>query len=100
MKILLYIIFSVVKTSIIQFTIFTIFLTLTQVYVHWFFYRERKGETERERNIDVREKHQLVASRTCTNQGLNLQPKYVPWLGTEPQPFGVWGNTPTSWATG
>ena len=35
--------------------------------------RERKGE-----NIDVREKHQLVASCTHPNWGLNPQPRHVP----------------------
>ena len=33
---------------------------------------------ERERNIDVREKHQLVTSHTCPDRGLN------------PQSLGVW----------
>ena len=39
---------------------------------------ERARERERERNIDVREKQQWVASYMCSNQGLNLQPRYVP----------------------
>ena len=39
-------------------------------------FRERKGERERKRHphINVREKHQSVASRTCPDQGSNLQP--------------------------
>ena len=40
-------------------------------------------ERRRDRNIDVREKHRSVTSSTCPNQGLN------------PQPSGVWDNTPT-----
>ena len=35
-------------------------------------------EKERERNIDVREKHQSVACCTHPDWGLNLQPRYVP----------------------
>ena len=35
-------------------------------------------ERQRERDIDMREKHGLVASHTCPNQGVNLQPRYVP----------------------
>ena len=53
--------------------------------------REESGgwgiECERDRNIDVREKHLLVASRLCPDQGLN------------PQPFGVWDDAPTNLAT-
>ena len=37
---------------------------------------ERKGE--KEKNIDGREKYQLVASQMHPNQGSNLQPRYVP----------------------
>ena len=38
-----------------------------------------EGEQEKEKgNIDVREQHQLVASRTCPNPGSNVQPRYAP----------------------
>ena len=41
-----------------------------------------RGEGEREketwRNTDVRKKHQLAASCTHPNEGLNLQPRHVP----------------------
>ena len=40
---------------------------LTWGYAYWFL--------ERERNIYVREKHWSVASHTCPNWGLNLQPQ-------------------------
>ena len=48
-----------------------------------FFFRDRVGKGERniregERNTDVREKHQLVASCVPPKQELNLQPRYVP----------------------
>ena len=48
------------------------------------FVREKKGEREGKRKMDVREKHQSVASRTCPDWGLNLQP------------FGAWDNAPTN----
>ena len=47
--------------------------------------KEKKGGREgRERNIDVREKHQSAASRTCPYWGLNPQPRYGPWQETTP----------------
>ena len=67
------------------------FLILTWRYVYWF---------ERERNIDLREKHQLDACHTCPDWGSNTQSRYVPWLGIEPTNFGVWDNAPTNWTTG
>ena len=39
--------------------------------------RERDGERDRVRNIDVREKHQLAASCVRPNGGSNLQPLAV-----------------------
>ena len=59
------------KVNILR-AIFLIFLIFTWGYVYWL---------ERERD------HQLVASRTCPNQGSNLPPRYVPWLGIEPATF-------------
>ena len=50
------------------------------VYVYvcvWERERERKRKGERE--IDVREKHQSIASYMYPDWGLNLQPRYVPW---------------------
>ena len=44
-------------------------------------------DKERERNINMREKHPSVASYTCPDQGWN------------PQPLGVWNNAPTNRAT-
>ena len=40
-------------------------------------FRERGRERQREKNIDVREKHQLVASCVCPDWGSNLQPFHV-----------------------
>ena len=45
--------------------------------------REEGGERER-RNIDVREKNQLVVSRMSPDPGI------------EPTTFSVWGNDPTN----
>ena len=47
---------------------------------------EGQGERDRQTDIDIREKHQLVASHLCPDWELNLQP------------FGVWDDTPTNWA--
>ena len=41
-------------------------------------FRERGREREMERNIDVREKHQSLASCMCSDWGPNPQPKHVP----------------------
>ena len=46
-----------------------------------------REEAGRERNVDVREKHQFVVSCICPYQGSNLQTRHVPWLGTEPTTF-------------
>ena len=46
---------------------------------------EREGEGGRD--IDVREKHWLVVSHMCPDQGLN------------PQHFGVWDDAPANCAT-
>lgn len=43
--------------------------SLTFSFLRIFIYLERGEGTERERNIDVRELHQLVASRRCPNRG-------------------------------
>ena len=52
---------------------------------------ERKGK--RATNIDVREKHQSVASHTPTDQGLNLQPKAGALTGDATHNFLVYGRT-------
>ena len=43
-----------------------------------YFFTEKGREGERERNIEVRGEHPLVASRMHHNWGLNLQPRLVP----------------------
>ena len=72
------------------------FLILTWGYTHWL-QRERKEggwrekETDRDRDADLRERHQSVASHTCPDRGLNPQPRYMPWPGIEPTTFQFMG---------
>ena len=44
---------------------------------------ERGERRERERSINVKEKHQSVASCMCRDQGPNPQLRHVPWLRIE-----------------
>ena len=53
--------------------------------------REREEGEERQRNIYVREKHQLFASYTCPDRGSNPQPRYAPWLIVKPTIFWCTG---------
>ena len=55
-------------------------------------FREEGGERVRERDIDVREKHQMVASCMCPDQGSNPQPRYVLQLGIELATFWCSGR--------
>ena len=50
-------------------------------------FTERSGRERERRNIDVREKHLLVASHIHPDWGWNLQFMYVPWPGIEPTAF-------------
>ena len=60
---------------------------------------ERKGQQERKRSINVREKYQSVSPGTCPDQGPNPQSRHVPWPGSNPQPFSLWDDAPVNWAT-
>ena len=58
------------------------------------------GATDRQTDVDMREKHQSIASHMLPNQGLGIpQLGMCPDRGSNPQPFGVWGNAPTNLAT-
>ena len=58
----------------------TFFFLKTILFIY---FRERGMEAEREG-----EEHQcVVASHAPTTGDLALQPRHVPWLGIEPQPF-------------
>ena len=48
------------------------------ILFHLFIFRERGREGDRERNINVREKHLLVASHPRPRGGTNPQPRHVP----------------------
>ena len=54
---------------------------------------------ERERNIDVRKKHWLVASSTCSDQGANLTLGMCPDWESNLQLFGEQDDDPTNWAS-
>ena len=53
---------------------------------------------ERERNIDVREKHRLVASCRLLTQDWTHNLGMCPDQKSSLQPFGVWDDGPASWA--
>ena len=80
--------------------IFYYFLTFSSLPADTFFiaFRERGSERERERNIDVREKHQLVAS-ICTPTGDRSPNLDMPWPGIELVTFWFAGDAPANWAT-
>ena len=67
--------------------------------IYLFIFRERGREGERERNISVWEKHWSVASRTCPNQGPNLQPRHVPWPGIKLATLSFAEGRSSNWAT-
>ena len=48
---------------------------------------QRETEWEREKNINVREKHWSAASHMGPDRGSNPQPRYVPWLGIRLETF-------------
>ena len=55
--------------------------------------RGRKAGRERERNIDVKEKHLLVASHKCPYQELNLQPRVCALTRNWTWNLSVYGST-------
>ena len=57
------------------------------IYLLTYLFIIEKGREEKERNINVREKRQLVASLMFLDQGQNLQPRHVSQLGTESLTF-------------
>ena len=63
-------------------------------------FREEGRERNKDvRDMDVREKHWSVSSGLYSDRGLNLQFRHVPGWESNPQPFGVWDEAPTNWAT-
>ena len=58
-----------------------------------------RGGTDRhrdKRNIDVKEKHQSVASCMNLDQRSPSNLDMCPDWDLNPQPFGVWDDTPTN----
>ena len=55
-----------------------------RTFFHCSLEREEGREEGGERNIDVREKHHVVASCRCSDWGSNPQSRHVPWLGIKP----------------
>ena len=68
-------------------------------FIYLFLERGEWREKEWKRNIDMREKHQLVASSTYPDLGRNLQPRHVPWSGIKLVTFCFAGRNPTNWPT-
>ena len=62
-------------------------------------FRERGREGERERNIDVREKHWSIASLKCPDQEQNPQPKYMPDWESNLWHLDAQDDSPTNQAT-
>ena len=63
-----------------------------------------RGGGERQTDIDVGEKHQFVAFLYLPYVlQLRIEPATQvgtpSWEGLSPQPLGIWGDTPTNWAT-
>ena len=72
------------------------FLDFSYLFLERGYGREKK----REINMDVKEKHRLVASRTHTPSRLNVQPAHMPWRETQPVvTFHFAGRCPASWAS-
>ena len=55
-------------------------------------FREREEGRERQKNINVRKKHQSFTSSMHRDWGSNLPPRYVPWLGIKPTTYRCTGQ--------
>ena len=62
-------------------------------------FKERGREKDRERNIDVREKHKSYPSSANPGQGLNLQFTHVPYSGFKFSNFDAYGDAPINLVT-
>ena len=60
----------------------SLYFSFLRLYLFIFRQKGREGEREGEKHLCV------VASHTPPYWGPGLQPRHVPWLGIEPQPFG------------
>ena len=67
-------------------------------YILYLFLEGGEGRyKEKERNIDVWEKHQLVASYTCPSWGPACNPGMCPDQGSNQWPFTLQGDTQPSY---
>ena len=86
--------------SVIFKKIWTNFLLLLfKDFIYLFFERGERREKNRERNIDMREKHQWVASCMSLDWGPTPQSRHVPWQGIKLATLCFRGQCPTNWAT-
>ena len=70
------------------------------LFIHLFIVERREGrEKERERNINVRERHWAVDSWMHPKWGPVLQPRHVPWPGIKLMTFHFVGWHPINWST-
>ena len=77
-----------------------LFITFLFLFLKYFILgsRERR-QKERERNIHVRVKHEVVASPTLPTWRPGPQPRHVSWVGIEPPTFQPIGQHSVHWVT-
>ena len=81
---------------------FSAYLAVWHLKKKWFYLFLERGEGRQkktDRNIDVRGKHRSVVPSMCPDQGLNPQPRRVPWPGIAPATFCFVGQHSSNWAT-
>ena len=61
-------------------------------FIHLFLKRWEGREKGKKRNMDVREKHRLVACHTHLKQGLNTQPGMRPDWESNWRPLTLWDD--------
>ena len=68
-------------------------------FVYLLLEKEEGRKKERERNIDMLERHQSVAFPVPPVWGPAPRPRHVPWLGIKPVTFRFTGQRSIHWAT-
>ena len=81
-------------SSFSSFFSFSLFLSFRFYFL--FRVKEEGRKKGRERNINVREKNQSVASRTCPNQGRNRNPSMCPDQESNWRPLALWNDAQLS----
>ena len=101
---------DILKSSLERLVLLIYFFLIWGFFFFFFFlllFRETGRDRRREKNIDVGEKHRLVAFCRHWDWGIihtqtggsNPPPRCEPWLGIEPLTFWLWDDLPTNWAT-